>query len=256
MSRAVASAAAVLLAAFVVAAQEPAPAPTPAADTTTTTVADAAPEPATQTTEIVGAPPDLVGRWFLLADLTFPNNPARILVPAFWVVAKVDGKTDVQVRFVGLPPDVAAAYKKAGETRVSWSPTPADVDAIRDQWDTLPPEDRGLASVETKLVGKDAFDDTIKGEPKLQDSLWVAQVTGNFRQGGGRPVREVAIYGATAQTEDGWSGNYMSVAVANAPFPVPIQLNGTFRMWRVDPRPDRGILARIADWFAGCGRRP
>ncbi|MCW5890700.1 MAG: hypothetical protein KIT14_09120 [bacterium] len=254
MSRAVASVAAVLLVAFVVAAEEPAP--TPAAGTTGTTVVEGAPEATVQTTEIVGAPPDLTGRWFLLADLAFQNNPARILVPAFWSVSNVNGTMDVEVRFVGLPANVAAAYRKAAETRTSWTPTPADLDAIRDQWDALPAEDRGFANLAVKLVGRDAFDDVIKGEPLVQDALWVAQLTGNFRPGGGRPVREVVIFGAKEQIENGWSGTYMSVAVANAPFPVPIQLSGTFRMWRVDPRPARGILARIADWFAGCGRKP
>lgn len=252
MSRAAASLVAVLLVALAVRAQEPVPAPAP---TTTTTVAEVV-EPTTQTTEVVGTPPDLTGRWFLLADLAFQNNPARVLVPAFWDVTSTDGKVDVQVRFVGLPPEVSASFKEASNARTSWSPTPEQLDAIRAAWDTLPPEDRGLASVETKLVGKDAFDDTIKGEASVKDSLWVAQTMGNFHQGGGRPVREVVIYGANAQTDEGWSGNYMSVAVANAPFPVPIQLGGTFRMWRMDARPARGILARIGDWFAGCGRKP
>jgi hypothetical protein len=254
MSRAAASLVAVLFAALVVAAQEPAPAP--GSDTTPSTAAEDASEPTTQTSEVIGTVPDLTGRWFLLADLSFPNNPAHVLVPSFWVVSNVDGKPDVQMRFVKLPPSVAGAFEAANKERKSWTPTAQDLETIAEQWDSLPPEDRGFADVAIKLVGKDGFDDTINGEDRLKDSTWVAQVSGNFRPGGGRPVREVTILGANQQTEDGWSGNYMSVAVANAPFPVPIQLNGTFRMWKVDARPARGILSRIADWFAGCGRKP
>lgn len=251
MSRTAASVVAVLLAALVVAAQEPAP-PT----TTTTAAPDAAEEPLKQATEVVGTVPDLTGRWFVVADLAFQKNPARILVPGFWEVTKVDGKLDVQLRQVAVPPSVAPAWDKAMKERVSWTPTPADLDAIRDEWETLPSADKGLATLAIKLMGKDGFDDTIKGEPLMKDALWVAQITGDFRRGGGRPVREVSILGANTQTEDGWSGNYMSVAVANAPFPVPIALDGTFRMWRVDTRPPAGILSRIGDWFAGCGRKP
>jgi hypothetical protein len=250
MSRTAASIVAVLLAALVVAAQEPTPA------TTSTTAAPEAAPPLEQTSEVVGTPPDLSGRWFVLADLAFPNNPARVLDASFWDVTNANGKVDVQVRQVGMPASVAPAWEKATKDRTSWTPTPADLDAIRDDWDRLPPEDRGLETLNIKLIGKDAFDDSITSEALVKDSLWVAQTTGTFRQGGGRPVREVAIFGANAQTEDGWSGNYMSVAVANAPFPVPIALNGTFRMWRVDARPKTGILARIGDWFAGCGRKP
>lgn len=258
MSRAAASVVAVLFAALVVAAQEPTPAPTaaPTSGTTTTTAPEAAEEPTVQTTVIVGNPPDLTGRWFILADLAFANNPARVLVPAFWVVSNVNGKPDVQVRFVQLPPSIAGPYDAATKERKSWTPTPHDLDVIAAEWDTLPEQDRGFADLEIKLIGQDAFDDTVKGEDRLKDSTWIAQVTGNFRPGGGRPVREVSIFGANAKTDDGWSGNYMSVAVANAPFPVPIQLGGTFRMWKVDTRPARGILSRIGDWFAGCGRKP
>jgi hypothetical protein len=70
----------------------------------------------------------------------------------------------------------------------------------------------------------------------------------------GRPIKDVFIYGAMAQQPDGWSGNYMSASVAPTPVPVPITLNGTFRIYRLDSAPSRGLLQRFFDMFSGCGR--
>jgi hypothetical protein len=40
--------------------------------------------------------------------------------------------------------------------------------------------------------------------------------------------------------------------IVAAPFPIPITLQGTFEL--VPLLPPRGLLARLADMFAGCGR--
>jgi hypothetical protein len=68
-------------------------------------------------------------------------------------------------------------------------------------------------------------------------------------------MKDVMLYGATAETPDGWKGNYASATVAAAPFPIPISFGGTFRMYRLDAVPQRGFLERIMRVFSGCGRQ-
>jgi len=60
---------------------------------------------------------------------------------------------------------------------------------------------------------------------------------------------------APAKFEDGvYSGPYLAVAVAAAPFPIPIKFEGTFRL--IPLVPDAGSFwARVGDFFAGCGKR-
>jgi hypothetical protein len=50
-----------------------------------------------------------------------------------------------------------------------------------------------------------------------------------------------------------YSGNYLAVAVAAAPFPIPIKFDGTFQLFPIGR--SRSIWARIGDFFAGCNRR-
>lgn len=214
----------------------------------------APPAPAvTQTTETTGTVPDLVGRWLVVADLVLPQG-AHLNVAHFWDVAVVDGKPQIDSRQVGLPPAVRASLEAANEAHVAWTPTPEQLDEVRGAWATLPPEDRGIAKIEHKIIGKDAFDDMIKGEELMKDSQWVVQQSGDFRPNEGRPVRDALLWGGVTTTGDGYSGPHMSVAVAAAPFPIPIAFKGTFRMYRVSPGGERGFVARMLDVFAGCGR--
>ena len=56
-----------------------------------------------------------------------------------------------------------------------------------------------------------------------------------------------------AEQGDVYSGNYFSVAVAAAPFPVPIKFEGTFRLFPLPPAAP-SIWQRLGDVFAGCHR--
>lgn len=213
----------------------------------------APPAAVSQKSESLGTLPDFAGRWLVLADLHLPDD-RHLNVPHFWDVTMVDGKPVIDDRQVGLPPEQKAAMTAANEKHVTWVPTATDLEAIREQWATLPAEDRGIASLEHRLVGKDAFDDMLKNEELMQDADWVIQQAGDFRPNEGRPVREVLVWGGLEQTPEGYTGNHMSVAVAAAPFPIPISFKGTFRMYRMESLPERGLVARLFDVFAGCGR--
>jgi hypothetical protein len=212
------------------------------------------PKPApTQTTEVLGTPPDFTGRWLVLADLHLPDGN-HLNVPHMWDIATKDGKVVIDDRQVKLPPAQAGELDEANKAHQAWTPTAADLEAIRDAWANLSVDDRGIQSTEHRIIGKDAFDEMLKNEETLQNAQWVIQQSSAFRPNEGRPVREVLIWGGLEPTPDGFSGNHMSVAVAAAPFPIPISFKGAFRMYRMESLPQRGFVARLLDVFAGCGR--
>ena len=71
--------------------------------------------------------------------------------------------------------------------------------------------------------------------------------------GGNRPTNQANLV-APKKLEDGvWSGDYLAVAVAAAPFPVPIKFEGTFRLIPIGRT--RSWWSRVGDFFAGCGSR-
>jgi len=229
-----------LLASGARAADEPAPA--------------GAPPPST--TEVKGTVPDLTGRWFVVAQLTVPKSEQPVaLISSFWDVTAAEGKTTLTVRFVHPPQQITDALATANKDKRGWEPSVQDLQLVRDGWSTLAPEDRGVADVEIVITGKDAFTDMITSDEKMKDARFLIQMTMNFTPGGQRPMKDVMLYGATEETPDGWKGNYASATVAAAPFPIPIAFGGTFRMYRLDAVPQRGMFERMLRIFSGCGRR-
>jgi hypothetical protein len=218
--------------------------------TTTTTV----PAPLTQTTTVEGSVPDLGGRWLLLATVALGESAKRTLTSVF-DIGHTEGKVEIRERHVILPEAQNAALKRANdELGGVWAPTPADLEAIGSAWNTLEPELRGIVKIENQLTGRDAYDDDLKKDESTKDALWVFRQSYNFESGGSRPVNQANLI-APQKVEDGvYSGKFIAVAVAAAPFPVPITFKGTFRMVPLSREP-RSWWTRIGDFFAGCGKR-
>ena len=224
----------------------------PAAPAEPAAAPDISTKATTHETVAKGTLPSLTGRWMVVNDLDL-NGRVRG-VPAFWEVTEQDGKPVIVERFVTLPLDLNQDLDQKNAAGEKWEPTDQELQAILAAWDELPDQMRGVASVRNEIWGPDAFIDEIKKEQATKDAEWVVRQVYQFVPGGNRPVRQVNIFGTLAETPRGFSGNYSGVAVAMAPFPVPIQYEGTFRMIRLDAPPARGLFGRIADMFKGCGR--
>jgi hypothetical protein len=206
--------------------------------------------PITHTTTVEGTLPDLEGRWLMVASLGLGQS-----VPSVFDVRRSDGKLEVRERHVVLPAAQNEALRRGNEELGGvWIPTAADLDAIDRAWDTLEIEDRGIATIEHHLTGRDAFDDDLKNEATTKDALWVLRQSYIFLPGGNRPTNQANLVAPTKLDDGVWSGTYLAVAVAAAPFPVPIKLEGTFRLIPVG-RTARSWWSRVGDFFAGCGRR-
>src|SRR5262249_60633689 len=122
----------------------------------------------------------------------------------------------------GLTQDVNDAVEPANEERPHWEPGRRELQVIRDSWRCLPPSDTGVGHVETKVTGSDAFDSVMKGEERMKGARFIIQQIVDFLPGGGRPIKDVYIYGGLEERPDGWSGSYMSAGVAPSPVPIPI----------------------------------
>ena len=218
--------------------------------TTSTTVPR---PPIAHTTEVEGTVPDLTGRWLLVATVSIGTGPKRI-IPSVFEVTRKAGKLEVVERHVILPKAQNDAVQHGNDIGGAWEPTPADLDAIRDAWDRLEPEDRGIAQMTYQLTGRDAYDDDLKKDLLTKDALWVLREQYVFLPGGSRPVNQANLI-APLRVEHGvYSGNYVAVAVAAGLFPIPIKFDGTFELIPLGPA-ERSLWARIGDFFSGCNGR-
>jgi len=199
------------------------------------------------------APAGVDGRWFTLAHLDLPGERVINVVSLLDVDLEAP-EPSVTKRFVKLPEPLQKAFDAANEVSQAWNPTADDLATIAASWDELPPSDDGVATLETDVFSHDAFDETISGTAGMADARWAVRQKQSYHRGNNRPVNQVSVIAITADRPDGWSGPYASVTVAAAPFPIPIAFNGTVDVHRLPDGAGKGLLARIFDVFAGCGR--
>lgn len=204
-----------------------------------------------QTTTVTGAAPALLGRWLVLPKVGVAGGYQRLL-PSLWDVRPKDGQIEITERLIVLPAAQNAAVQRANdELRGAWDPTPADLDAIRAAWDVLLPEERGIVAMTHQVTGRDAYDDDFHNDPIAKDSLWAVRQSYNFEPGGNRPITQANLI-APLKVENGvYSGNYLAVTIAAAPFPFPIKFEGTFRLIPL-PEAAPSFMQRLGDVFAGC----
>lgn len=210
--------------------------------------------PMTHETTVEGTPPDLVGRWLLLSNVGIGTSAKRILCSVI-DVRRSDGKLEIRERHVVLPPAQKEALRRGNEELGGvWAPTATDLQAIDQAWDSLEIEERGIGKMVHQLTARDAFDDELKNDPLTKSALWVLRQQYQFYPGGSRPTTQANLIAPLRQDDDGgYSGDYVAVAMAAAPFPIPIKFEGTFRL--IPIRSARPWWSRIGDFFAGCGRR-
>ena len=229
-------------------------APTPPIAQAPATPAPATPGELTQTTTVHGTPVDLSGRWLVLFDMAV--NAVRRTMPFLLDIRAKDGKPEVVEHFVGLPPEMATELDQHNTAQTTWEPTAAELGTIAATWDQLAKTDRHILQVSTDVWEPSAFTEAERNDPAMQGAIWVIRQTYQFAPGGQRPASQVNAFVGTARAGSGWTGTGVVAQVLAAPFPVPITLNGTFRMLPLDASsaPPRGVMQRIMDAFSGCRR--
>jgi len=206
-----------------------------------------------QETTIEGTVPDLTGRWLAVGWLELAGG-RQTTIPMFWEVTTKDGKPFLSQRFADLPPAVKTIVDTNNADGQLWRPSGDDLNRIASDWNNMPVLDSHVAHAKTIVTGNDAFDDTIKKEPRSKDSKWVVRQHWDFDGRAGPLNRQVMVYSVMDGNGSDYTGNLDSAMVASAPFPIPISFKGTFRLYRLSEAPSRGFLARFFDMFSGCGR--
>jgi len=223
-----------------------------------TTVPPSAPAPTTpqQITEVKGSvPPGLVGRWLVVGWVGLPESRTQTTT-AVWEIAGSGDTLTLTERWVELPEAQQKAMTSAIQATQPWRPTPEDVAAVQAAWDTLPARDPRLATVKNELVGRGSFKAAGLGDDERSQTLWVVQQTQAFLPSAQPTIKQANVFSADKAVDGGWAGAYQTTILAVAPFPIPINLKGTFQAYRLgDEAAAPGFWDRVFGMFSGCGRR-
>ena len=142
---------------------------------------------------------------------------------------------DFRVLDVALPLD-----EKIEQSRMKYQlvvPTPEELESIGKSWAELPSrKPLRYATGKHRFVARSAFDESLNTDKNLQHAKFavVADLKSNPASGSAGQV--IDVYGIESIDSKKMSGNYVSVTIANAPFPINIEFKGRFEM------------TRLADW--------
>lgn len=136
--------------------------------------------------------------------------------------------------------------EKTRQNHTLFQPSEAALDEVAKTWFELPPNDPLMfVSGKHRFVSQAAFDESLAGDKSLTDAKYAILM--DF---GGNPVRgsgkTIDLYGVETLEAKKIEGNYVTVTIANAPFPINIEFKGRFRMTRLADWSDQDDKVRAA----------
>ncbi len=139
-----------------------------------------------------------------------------------------------------------AELESSRRTHKMYAPTAAQLESLEKNWFELPPPKKDIfVSGEHRVVGADDYDLGLRQDESLRGTRFaiVSNLKSNPAMGGGVTI---SIYGAREVTSDKIAGSFIESTMANAPFPISIDFNGSFVMHRLDAYSNKDLEFRQA----------
>lgn len=154
---------------------------------------------------------------------------------------EVNGTTvqeeEVDIRLLDVELPFAKAIEKTRVEHGVFKPTQEEIDNLAKDWFKLPVASPPmLIAGRHRFVNRENFDEALLADKSLKDAQFalVMDMDGNPIKGSGGQL--IDVYGFESVSEKVISGEYVSVTIAKAPFPINIEFKGRF------------VMTRIADW--------
>jgi hypothetical protein len=139
---------------------------------------------------------------------------------------------------VPMPKSIDEALQAAQKAEKAFEPTPEQLALLGSSWQTLEPrKDTEYSRIEWKVVAEKFFDQAMKVDPNLKDATISITGTQAMIPRPTQPDRNIVMYGLVEQGEKTISGKHARAMMATAPFPIPIEMKGTFEMFKVADLP-------------------
>jgi len=154
---------------------------------------------------------------------------------------------ELDVRLLDLALPFADAIEKSRKTHELFEPSAADMESLGAKWfELLPSRPIVFVNGKHRFVAKSAFDEALASDKSLADSKYalIMDLGGNPIKGGGGQL--IDVYGIESADEKTMAGNYVSVTMANAPFPISIEFKGRFHMTKIAEWSDKDDKAHAA----------
>jgi hypothetical protein len=144
---------------------------------------------------------------------------------------------DIFLLDVAFPKDMQAEIDKAQKAEKRWMPTAKDLAQLKN-WSALKPSGRDeYSKIEWKVLSADKYDDNFQIDPATKDSKFAISGNEDMIPKPNVPKTNIIVYGFDDIKATVMTGKHTRAMMATAPFPLPIEMHGTFKMYKVADLP-------------------
>lgn len=170
----------------------------------------------------------------------------KVLVASNDTIVPAPGGDDVDIALldVTLPKPIEDSLMKAQQSQKAYVPTDKDRALLRSSWATLKPSKRDeFSRIKWKVVAADQFDSGLKTDDKVRGSKFAITGDQQMIPRPSQPSNNIVVYGFSKVSPTEFSGGHVRAMMATAPFPIPIDMKGAFRMYKIADLPKEASAA-------------
>jgi hypothetical protein len=152
----------------------------------------------------------------------------------------VDQHDEVAVNLldVEMPKAMQETIDKANKEEKIWEPTDKDLALLKAGWKTLKPRTKSeYSKIDWKVLQNKYLEGGLLQDDKTKNAKFVISGDATLIAGPGQANRNILIYGADKVSDRLIEGGHVRAIMTAAPFPIPIDMKGSFKMYRLTDPP-------------------
>ena len=153
-------------------------------------------------------------------------------------VVDLHDEVSVHLLDVDLPQSIQDDITKANKAEKPWEPSDKDLATLKSSWKTLKPREKSEYSrIEWKVYEHKYLEGGLTQDEKTKDSKFVISGDAQLIASPGQANRNIIIYGADKTSDKLIEGGHVRAIMTSSPFPIPIDMKGSFKMYRLTDPP-------------------
>jgi len=145
---------------------------------------------------------------------------------------------DIYMLDVAFPKPIQDAVDKAQKDQKPWTPSEKDLALLKSSVNDLKPSGRDdYSKIEWKVITSDKYEENYQIDPTTKDAKFLISANQEMIPKPNVPKTNVLIYGVDSVKGNMITGKHTRAMMASAPFPIPIEMKGTFKMYKVADLP-------------------
>ena len=152
----------------------------------------------------------------------------------------VDQQDEISVKLldVDLPKEMQSEIDTKNKAEEIWEPSAKELATLKSSWKSLKPRAKTEYSrIQWKVMENKYLDGGLLQDDKTKNAKFVISGDAALIASPGQANRNILIYGADKVSATEIEGGHVRAIMTAAPFPIPIDMKGSFKMYRLTDAP-------------------